>query len=178
MRNQVRSALLICAVVVLAGTLTLALASGAVAQPAPQASPLVSTPVRSPAAPVAPVATPIAPPPAPPTLEAPLLEAPLLEAPTSVPLPVQIIATPTVAGFLPAPTIVNPDDIKQLPLAQPNVSGGGSEPEPAATPVAQEDRGLRAAVAFLNTLWYFCGAALLIGGAVAIFLLSRRNKRV
>ncbi len=168
MRNQVRSALLICAVIVLAGTLTLALASGAVAQPAPQASPLVSTPVRSPAAP----------PPAPPTLEAPLLEAPLLEAPTSVPLPVQIIATPTVAGFLPAPTIVNPDDIKQLPLAQPNVSGGGSEPEPAATPVAQEDRGLRAAVAFLNTLWYFCGAALLIGGAVAIFLLSRRNKRV
>jgi hypothetical protein len=166
LRNQVRSALLICAVVMLAGTLTLALASGAVAQPAPQTSPLVSTPVRSPVAPVAPAATPIAPPPAPPTLE----------APTSVPLPVQIVATPTVAGFLPAPTIVNPDDIKELPLAQPNVSDGGSEPERAATPAPQEDRGLRAAVAFLNTLWYFCGAALLIGGAVAIFLLSRRNK--
>ena len=98
--------LALVAVVVLAGTLTLALASGAVAQPAPQTSPLVSTPVRSPVAPVAPAATPIVPPPAPPTLE----------APTSVPLPVQIVATPTVAGFLPAPSLPSP----QRALSQKN----------------------------------------------------------
>jgi hypothetical protein len=82
-----------------------------------------------------------------------------------------------VRGFLPAPTIVNPNDIQSLPLAQPAVSAGGAAPEPAPTPASTTaDPSVRAVVALLNYLWLLCGGALLIGGAVAMILLWRRSQ--
>ena len=100
-----------------------------------------------------------------------------LAPPTSVPLPVQPIATATPKGFLPAPTIVNPNDLKSLPLAQPQVSGPGPNEDPARVPVPAANTGVRAVVALLNYLWMLCGALLLIGGAVAILLVWRRGER-
>ncbi len=106
---------------------------------------------------------------------------PTLAPPTSVPLPPAPAPTATagVPGFLPAPTIVNPNDIQSLPLAQPPVSGsdGDSEPLPTPTRPAGANSTVRAAVALLNYLWLLCGGMLLVGGAVAIILLWRRDRR-
>lgn len=100
-----------------------------------------------------------------------------LEPPTSVPLPPTTGPTPTPWGFLPAPTIVNPNDLKSLPLAQPAPSGGVDSPEPDVAPTpAPGQSTARAAVALLNYLWLLCGGALLIGGAVAIILIWRRGR--
>ncbi len=103
---------------------------------------------------------------------------PTLEPPTAVPLLPTVGPTATPKGFLPAPTIVNPNDLQSLPLAQPAVSGGGAPIEPTATPAAApRDPLLRATVALLNYVWLLCGGILLIGGATAIFLLWRRDQR-
>jgi hypothetical protein len=104
---------------------------------------------------------------------------PTLEPPTSVPLPATVGPTPTVLGFLPAPTIVNPNDLKSLPLARPPSSGGsdqGADPLPNPTPQAA-NATVRAAVVLLNYLWLMCSGLLLIGGAVAIILLWRRGQQ-
>jgi len=83
-----------------------------------------------------------------------------------------------VAGFLPAPTIVNPNDLDSLPLAQPAISNPGSAPESTPTAVANDDPGLRAGLALINLIWLVCGGSLLIGGAVAILVLLRRSGRL
>jgi hypothetical protein len=104
---------------------------------------------------------------------------PPLEAPTSVPLPTAALPTPTVSGFLPAPTITNPDEVQSLPLAQPPVSGmGGDEPFPTATPKPPRNPALVAGVAILNVLWLICGSALVIGGIIVIIALARRKSDV
>ncbi|MGE5603239.1 MAG: hypothetical protein ACM30E_09325 [Nitrososphaerales archaeon] len=102
-----------------------------------------------------------------------------LEPPTSVPLPPEAGATPTPRGFLPAPTIVNPNDLHSLPLARPPVSSAGSLGLPTSAPTRAPAGAttLRAAVELLNYLWLLCGSALLIGGAIAIFLIWRRSQR-
>ena len=104
---------------------------------------------------------------------------PTLEPPTAVPLPSTVGPTPTALGFLPAPTIVNPDDLKSLPLARPPASGSGqeAEPEPSRPTPQPADTTVRAAVTLLNYLWLVCGGVLLVGGAVAIILLWRRGQQ-
>jgi len=79
---------------------------------------------------------------------------------------------------LPAPTIVNPNDLDSLPLAQPAITNPGSAPEPTPATPANDDPGLRAGLALINLIWLMCGGSLLIGGAVAILLLLRRSGRL
>jgi hypothetical protein len=109
----------------------------------------------------------------------PTLEVPTLAPPTSVPLPAEAGPTPTPWGFLPAPTIVNPNDLKSLPIAQPPVSSAGSSIEPTgvSTRAPAGDPTVRAVVELINYLWLLCGGAIVVGGAVAIFILWRRSQR-
>jgi hypothetical protein len=103
---------------------------------------------------------------------------PTLAPPTSVPLPATVGPTPTALGFLPAPTIVNPNDLQSLPLARPPSYLGGQEPEPLPDPTPQPANTIvRAAVRLLNYLWLACGSLLLLGGAVAIIVLWRRGHK-
>lgn len=105
-------------------------------------------------------------------------EPPTLEPPTAVPLLPTIGPTATPKGFLPAPTIVNPDDLGSLQLAQPQVSGGGAAFEPTPTPrTPAANSGVRTFVALLNTLWLLCGGLLLIGGVAASLYIWRRSQR-
>jgi len=167
-------ALLPAAVLIL--TLALLFWGGGGARAMFQVSPL-STPIS-------PLSTPTPPLPATPApggVASPTVEAvPSLEPPTSVPLPSTVGPTATVEGFLPAPTIVDPNDLKSLPLAQPPVSGSGGEPdEPApATPTPVPSRSVvQTVVAVINSLWLLCAALLVVGGAVAIYLIWRRGQQ-
>jgi hypothetical protein len=177
-RKQTRSFSLLIVVALLAATLTLLLSGTSVAKPAFQDSPLL--PTDTPTATITPLQTAaVAPPTRFPEPQQPLpveTFAPL-EPPTSVPLPTAALPTPTVSGFLPAPTITNPEEVRSLPLAQPPVSGGGGFDEPFPTPTPQPPRNpaLVAAVALLNGLWLICGAALVIGGIAVVVALVRRK---
>lgn len=175
MDDKSRRALALVSIAAIALALTLLLSGGDLARAMIQASP-VQSPILQP--------TPI---PSPTVIEAPAPSAtapagliPTMAPPTSVPLPEPAGPTPTVRGFLPAPTIVNPDEIKSMPLAQPQVSGGGEddEPTPAPAPTPAGNAMARAAVTLLNYLWLLCGSLLLIGGAVAIYILWRRDRRL
>ncbi len=152
-------------VAVLALILTLLLSGGEGARAMFQDSP-ISTP------------TPLVPTLPPPGVDLPTVEPIItLEPPTAVPLPPTEGPTPTPRGFLPAPTIVNPDELRTLPLAQPPASGGGgAEPAPAMATPSPTGTTARAAVALINYLWLLCGSVLLIGGAVAIILIWRRGR--
>ncbi len=151
-------------VAVLTLILTLLLSSGALARGMFQTSP-VGTP------------TPFVPTVAPPGIEPlPTEPLPVLEPPTSVPLPPTVGPTPTIQGFLPAPTIVNPNDLQSLPLAQPPVSGGDLAEPTVAPPASTASSAARVVVALVNYLWLLCGSALLIGGVVAIVLIWRRGR--
>ena len=168
LNTRFRRALAFLPVVAFALMLTLLYGSGNRARAAVQTSLL-----QSPIEPVASLTLP------PPDIGQPPPETfPTLEAPTEVPLPAAVGPTPTVVGFLAAPTIVNPNDLKSLPLAQPVISGSGSAPDPALRPTPQAaNSSVRAAVALLNFAWLVCGGLLLIGGAVAIILLWRRGQQ-
>jgi hypothetical protein len=168
-----RRILALLPVAVLALTLTLLFSGGESVRALFQVSTL-ATPTPS-------VPTPSVPTPAlatPEVVEPTVEIIPSLEPPTSVPLPPAAGPTPTPSGFLPAPTIVNPNDVQSLPLAQPPTSSAGSSAVPTSIPTRAPagNPTLRAAVELLNYLWLFCGGALLIGGAVAIFLLWRRSQ--
>ncbi len=103
---------------------------------------------------------------------------PSFEPPSAVPMPMDLLPTPTVSGFLPAPTIVNPHDLGSLTLAQPMITDRGGAPVPTPTVIADADNGLRTELVLLNLIWLTCGIALLIGGAVTVFLLLRRSGRL
>jgi hypothetical protein len=173
LNKRFRRALAFFPVVALALMLTLLYGGGDRARAMLQTSLLQS--------PIEPVATLTLPPPD--IGQPPSQVFPTLEPPTEVPLPATVGPTPTALGFLPAPTIVNPNDLKSLPLAQPPASGssptiGDSPAGPASGPTPQDaDSSLRAAVALLNYAWLVCGGLLLIGGAVAIILLWRRGQQ-
>jgi hypothetical protein len=94
--------------------------------------------------------------------------------------------TPTVSGFLPPPTLVNPNALvpgQLTPLAPENrpLVGPAAPPEPtptAAPPAAPGaaqliDDGVMA----LSYLWLCCGALLLAGVGLAVVWLWRRSKR-
>lgn len=93
-------------------------------------------------------------------------------------MPASGVPTPTVAGFLPAPTIVNPNDLDSLPLAQPAITNPGIAPEPTPVNAANNDPGLQAGLTLINLVWLMCGGSLLIGGAVVIVILLRRSGRL
>jgi len=149
--------------------LTLVLSHGVDARTTFQSSPVLPTPVTP--APFDPALTP-----PPPGLTAQPFASP--EPPTSAPEPPYGGPTPTVTGFLPAPTIVNPNDLGSLPLAQPAITNLESAPEPTPPTPANDDPSLRAGLALINLVWLICGGSLLIGGAVAILLLLRRSGRL
>jgi hypothetical protein len=161
-----------------ASVLTLLLSGASAARPAAQDSPLL--PTATPTSTMTPLSTADV---ALPTTSVepgaplPVETFPPLAPPTSVPLPTAALPTPTVSGFLPAPTITNPDEVQSLPLAQPPVSGGGGLDEPFPTPTPRPPRNpvVVAGVAFLNALWLLCGSALLIGGIAYIIVLARRK---
>jgi hypothetical protein len=172
--------LLLMAVALIAALLTLLLTDATAARPSSQTSPVQPTlpppPVISPL-PTAEVAEPTSFPE--PERPLPVETFPALEAPTSVPLPAPALPSPTVSGFLPAPTITNPDEVRSLPLAQPpGARSGPEEPMPTPTPRPPRNPVLAASVAILNALWLICGAGLLIGGVVYIVVLARRNSDV
>jgi hypothetical protein len=176
-RKPIRSLPLLIGVVLIATALVLVFSISSAARPAFQDSPLQPSPTAT--ATIAPLLTPdVA---APTTLPEPQRPLPFetfppLEPPTSVPVPPSLGPTPTASGFLPAPTITNPDEVRSLPLAQPPMSGGGlAEPFPTPTPRPPRNPALVATVAILNVLWLICGGALLIGGAAYIILLARRK---
>jgi hypothetical protein len=173
--DKLRRALALVLIAVVALALTLLLSRGDLARAMIQASP-VQSPIERPT----PIPTPTVfeTPPRGPATPAGLI--PTMAPPTSVPMPAPAGPTPTVRGFLPAPTIVNPDEIKSLPLAQPHVSGAGEddEPTPAPAPTPAGNTMARAAVTLLNYLWLLCGSLLLIGGAGAIYYLWRRDRRL
>ena len=168
MDNKLRRTLALLLVAVVALALTLLLSSGDQARAMLQTSPLDS-PIGQPPATQLPD----------PGVEPPTPGVATLAAPTSVPLPELVGPTPTARGFLPAPTIVNPNDLDSLPLARPPVSGAGesAEPTPAPAPAPRGNATVRAAVALINYLWLLCGGMLLVGGAVAIILLWRRGRQ-
>lgn len=179
-RKQTRSLSFLLVVALVATALTLWLSGVSAARPAAQDSPLLPTATltATPTATITPLlTTEIGAPtdfPEPGRPEPVETFAPL-EPPTSVPLPTAALPTPTVSGFLPAPTITNPEEVQSLPLAQPAVSGGGDEPFPTPTPRPARNPALVASVAILNVLWLICGGALVIGGVIYIVVLARRK---
>jgi hypothetical protein len=100
--------------------------------------------------------------------------------------PVVVEATPTVSGFLPPPTLVNPNAPvpgRLTPLAPENrpLAGPAAPPEPTPTeapPVAPGAAQLiDSGVVALSYLWLCCGALLLVLVGLAVFWLWRRSKR-
>ena len=100
--------------------------------------------------------------------------------------PVVVEATPTVSGFLPPPTLVNPNALvpgRLTPLAPGNrpLVGPAAPPEPTATqvpPVAPDAAQLiDSGVVALSYLWLCCGALLLAAAGLAVLWLWRRSKR-
>ena len=176
MRNHNDSRPLLLVVALLATAVTIALSATGAPLQASQTSPLQPTPVPSETV-GAPATADVAAPTVFPGLESPVPTFPALDAPTSVPLPTSIAPVATADGFLPAPTITNPDEIKTLPLARPPVtnSGDSDEPLPTPTPGRASNPALAASVAILNVLWLICGGAVLLGGAVFIIVLARRR---
>jgi hypothetical protein len=100
--------------------------------------------------------------------------------------PVVVEATPTVSGFLPPPTLVNPNALvpgRLTPLAAENrpLAGPAAPPEPTPTeapPVAPGAAQLiDSGVVALSYLWLCCGALLLVVVGLAVLWLWRRSKR-
>ena len=97
-----------------------------------------------------------------------------------------IEVTPTVSGFLPPPTLVNPNALvpgRLTPLAPENrpLAGPAAAPEPTPTeapPVAPGAAQLiDSGVVALSYLWLCCGALLLAVVGLAVLWLWRRSKR-
>lgn len=112
-----------------------------------------------------------------------LTPTPTLELPTDEP-PIAAAAPAGVSGFLPAPTLVSPEDVLGRPLpGQGNAPLTGpavaaieptAEPDTPAPGVAELiDSGIVA----LSYVWICCGGLLLLGVAAAAYFLARRNRR-
>jgi hypothetical protein len=95
-------------------------------------------------------------------------------------------ATPSVSGFLPPPTLVNPSSVapgRVSPLAPENqpLVGAAAPPEATSTPTPAEAPGVAqlidSGVVALSYLWLCCGALFLVAAALTIVWLSRRSKR-
>ncbi len=165
---------------ILAAGLALVLSRGAAADTLFQSSPLLPTDTPEAFTPEPP---PEASEPLPEAPEPPAdLPAPPPEAPTVEPEPPQ--PTAEAAGFLPAPTLTNPDELLSggiLPQAQPPLSGAAAPVEAAGpTPTAEPPAAAQlidGAVMLLGYAWLRCGAALLALAAVTFVWIMRRSAR-
>jgi hypothetical protein len=101
-------------------------------------------------------------------------------------IPDTINVTPTAFGFLPPPTLVNPNALvpdQPTPVASESrpLSGPAAPPEPTPTqtPSAAPDAAqlIDSGVVALSYLWLCCGALLLAAVALAVVWLWRRSKR-
>jgi len=167
--RPLRAALLLT-VTILAAALALTTSRGAGADALFQSSPLLptDTPEVFIPAPLPPEETP-----------APILP----EAPVSE--PEQPPPAPEVPGFLPAPTLTNPDDLLSGgALSQggpPPLSGAAApvdeaEPTPGPEPAGAAQL-IDSAVMLLGYAWLCCGAALLALAVVAFVWIMRRSAR-
>jgi hypothetical protein len=168
--------LLVLAVITLAMALSLALSGGAWARATFQSSPLLPTDTPDPALPIAPD---------------PFLT-PSPTAPVFQPEPLPVVTievapapTPTASGpgFLPAPTLTNPNDFLpgsgQLPPVNPPLMGAAAPPAEVEPTPAPEPPGVAelidSAVMVFGYAWICCGGVVL-GGVALIFVgLVRRS---
>ncbi len=173
-RTRAQKAVSLVVILVLAASLT-AVASGRVtARSTLQLSPADT---RSPAATPswAPTATQELPP-VTPTIEA---EPSPITQPTLAPVAPETTDTnPGVSGFLPAPTLTNPDDLRNNPPAvyRPNTASPEPTPEPAPTPITIGGL-IREGLVALSYLWLCVGVILLVGIGAAVVWLARRAAR-
>ena len=104
--------------------------------------------------------------------------------------PTQVVVsevTPTVSGFLPPPTLVNPNALvpgRLTPLAPDNrpLVGPAAPPEPTVTQVPSvappgAAQLIDSGVVALSYLWLCCGALLLVVVGLVVLWLWRRSKR-
>ncbi len=169
--RPLRAALLLT-VTILAAALALTTSRGAGADALFQSSPLLptDTPDTFMPAPLPPEETPV-----------PILP----EAPVSEPEPVLPETAPGVPGFLPAPTLTNPDDLLSGGAlsqgGQPPLSGAAApvdeaEPTPIPEPAGAAQM-IDSAVMLFGYAWLCCGAALLALAVVAFVWIMRRSAR-
>ena len=184
MRTRPQNLAILITVIALAVALTFAASGGALARSTFQSS-IVPPPDSTATATPEPVFTPVDSPTVPPVIpEASPSATFVVEAtPTQV---VVIEVTPTVSGFLPPPTLVNPNALvpgRLTPLAPENrpLVGPAAPPEPTPTeapPVAPGAAQLiDSGVVALSYLWLCCGALLLAVVGLAVLWLWRRSKR-
>lgn len=112
--------------------------------------------------------------------------APILPEPTSGFLPT--VAAPTAPGFLPPPTLTNPDSLlpgrSTLPQAggQPPLGGPAVRPAEtaAADAVTPEAAGpaqlIDSGIVALSYLWLCCGFIFLVVAALTVIWLARRSR--
>lgn len=166
MTTRLRSIALLIVVLLIAVTLTVAMSDAILARSTFQSSPLLPTD------------TPVVVQPSPTAVTDGLPE------PTKAPEPTSFVPVATPVGFLPAPTLTNPDAL--LPLnatAQPPLIGPAAAPaEPTSEPDAASgapgvaeliDNGIIA----LSYVWLCCGALLVALSALVVVWLARRSSR-
>lgn len=178
MRTRLHSFAPLIAVLLLAVTLTAAMSGAVLARSTFQSPPVLpsDTPVLlPPGAQVTIVVTSTATPTA--TVFAPQPEIP---TPTATQPPTEPAAPP---GFLPAPTLTNPDALlplpstAQQPLVGPAVPPAEPGPEPTATSeVPSAAELIDNSIVALSYLWMCCGALLLVALALAAVWLARRGR--
>lgn len=164
------------AVVALALALTVAVSGAALALSTFQSSPLVPEDTLPPSPPEGMITDTPTPVPLEPTPEAPL--------PAATQPPAEPMSLPP--GFLPAPTLTNPDALLPLPPAvgQPPLVGPAvPPPEPSPVPTSSVSAVPSAAqlidnaIVALSYAWLCCGVALLVLGAAVLVWLARRSAR-
>jgi hypothetical protein len=187
LRNRPQHLATLIAVIALAIALTFAASGGSLARSTFQSSP-VASPEDTATVPAIPTFTPTAP--------GIIAQTPLVpEITPTIPLVVEATPTapgtgnpmPTVSGFLPPPTLVNPNALvpgQPTPLAsynRPLFGPTAPPPEPTATqalPVAPGAAQLiDSGVLALSYLWLCCGVLLLAAVGLAVLWLWRRSKR-
>lgn len=104
-------------------------------------------------------------------------EAPTVVPPQDTPQPDAASDGPVVPGFLPAPTLTNPDELRSNPpvVYRPTSAPPEPTPEPAPTPMTLAGL-IREGIVALSYLWLCIGVALLIGLGAAVVWLVRRTQ--
>lgn len=107
---------------------------------------------------------------------------PLVPSPTAMPTETPVATptpeAPTVPGFLPAPTLTNPDDLRNNPPVIYWTPSASPMPtaEPSPTPLTLAGI-VRSGIITLSYLWLCLGVVLMIGVGIAAIWLVRRAAR-
>lgn len=193
MRTRPQNPVILIIVIALAVALTFIASGGALARSMFQSSILPSPGVTA-TIPSLPTATPTFIPNLIPTDVSSIVQTPVIAGVTlTATLPVETVptlidasnATPTASGFLPPPTLVNPNAVapdRLTPLAPANLPlvGPAAPPEPTPTPAQPDMPGaaelIDSGVVALSYLWLCCGALILIAAGLVALWLWRRSK--